>query len=305
MKCWANSCEILLAKHEKTQKNYAMKKWIFILICLVSKLSFSQTFSFEMYFEDAAGHKDTLTFGYDATATDSIDGAFQEVNIISQPWSNQFKSRICVFETPYFSGEEYDTASVVGYLKKQIKKEDCLDQSLYVSVIQLKNAVYPVSISWDHSLFTDPCRSNSIITDWHPGVWFDAIIGNNPQYPTILKDLDSAYFTHTSTHHIDNNQDTTDVLFFALGNMNQVFLGLDEPTNGINIYPNPSTGIIHIALKGNELIQAVNLFDVNGQRFNTPVISNGIDLSEFSSGIYFMEVQFDSGKKGQIKVIKE
>jgi hypothetical protein len=282
-----------------------MKKWIFILICLVSTFSFSQTFSFEMYFEDATGQKDTITFGYDATATDSIDASFQETNIITQPWSNQFEARICVFETPYFSGEEFDTASVVGHLKKQIKKEDCLDQSLYVSVIQLNNAVYPVTISWDHSLFTDQCRSNSIITDWHPGGWFDAIIGNNPQYPTILKDLDTAFYTHTSTHHIDNNQDTTDVLFFALGNINQVFVGLKELEEDMSIYPNPTTGMININLNGDQHIQSVNLFDVHGQRFNTPVISNGIDLSEFSSGIYFMEVQFDSGKKGKIKVIKE
>ena len=282
-----------------------MKKLIFILICLVSKLSFSQTFSFEMYFEDATGQKDTLTFGYDATATDSIDASFQEVNIISQSWSNQFEARICVFETPYFSGDESDTASVVGHLKKQIKKEDCLDQSLYVSLIQLNNAVYPVSISWDHSLFTDQCRSNSIITDWHPGGWFDAIIGNNPEYPTILKDLDSAFYTHTSTHHIDNNQDTTDVLFFALGNINQVFVELKELEEDMSIYPNPTTGIINFNLNGNQHIQSVKLIDVHGHRFNTPVISNGIDLSEFSSGIYFMEVQFDSGKKGQIKVIKE
>jgi hypothetical protein len=258
-----------------------------------------------MYFEDATGQKDTLTFGYDATATDSIDASFQETNIITQPWSNQFEGRICVFETPYFSGEEFDTASVVGHLKKQIKKEDCLDQSLYVSVIQLKNAVYPVSISWDYSLFTDQCRSNSIITDWHPGGWFDAIIGNNPQYPTILKDLDSAFYTHTSTHHIDNNQDTTDVLFFALGNINQVFVGLKELEEDMSIYPNPTTGMINLNLNGNQHIQSVNLIDVHGHRFNTPMISNGIDLSEFSSGIYFMEVQFDSGKKGQIKVIKE
>jgi hypothetical protein len=63
--------------------------------------------------------------------------------------------------------------------------------------------------------------------------------------------------------------------------------------------------MINLNLNGNQQIQSVNLFDVHGQRFNTPVISNGIDLSEFSSGIYFIEVQFDSGKKGQIKVIKD
>ena len=283
-----------------------MKKWIFILICLVSKLSFSQTFSFEMYFEDATGQKDTLIFGYDATATDSIDASFQETNIITQPWSNQFEARITVLETPYsFGWYEYDTSPEVGHLKKQIKMEDCLDQSTYISMIQLKNVAYPVSVTWNSAPFNDACRINTIITDWHPGVWFDAIIGNNPQPPFILKEVNTATFTHTSTHNINSNQDTLDVLFFALGSENQVFVGLEELQEEMNIYPNPTTGMIHLNLKGNQHIQAVNLFDVHGQRFNTPVISNWIDLSEFSSGIYFMEVQFDSGKKGQIKVIKE
>lgn len=283
-----------------------MKKLIFILICLVSKLSFSQTFSFEMYFEDATGQKDTLTFGYDATATDSIDASFQEVNIISQSWSNQFEARITVPETPNsFGWYEYDYVAEAGQIKKQIKKEDCIDQSLYISMIQLKNVAYPVSVTWNSAPFDDPCRINSILTDWHPGVWFDAIIGNDPQLPFVLKEVNTASFTHTSTHNINNNQDTLDVLFFALGSENQVFVGLEELEENMSIYPNPTTGLINLNLNGNQQIQTVNLFDVHGQHFNTSVISNEIDLSEFSSGIYFMEVQFDSGKKGQIKVIKE
>ncbi|MFM6935958.1 MAG: T9SS type A sorting domain-containing protein [Flavobacteriales bacterium] len=281
-----------------------MKNLILLLICFFWNLSFSQTFLFQMYFEDATGQKDTLTFGYDAAATDSIDASFQEMNIISQPWSNQFEARIAVFAQNFCIGGEFATDPIAGLLKKQIKKEDCIDQIVSVSYVQLKNAVYPISITWDSTLFNDPCRSNSIITDWHPGGWFDVIIGNNPQYPTLLKDLDSASFTHTETHHINGNQDTTDVLFVALGNIHQVFVGLDEPTNNMNIYPNPTTGVIHLDLNGNQHLQSLTLVNLNGQRFETNVTSDQIDISGLSAGIYFLEVLFDSGKMEQIKVIK-
>ena len=63
-----------------------MKKLSLALFSLIWHLSFAQSFSFELYFEDANGAKDTLEFGYDPSATDSIDPIFQEINIIAQPW---------------------------------------------------------------------------------------------------------------------------------------------------------------------------------------------------------------------------
>ena len=86
------------------------------------------------------------------------------------------------YEIPYSSDDSMNTEELVERkeeLKKEIKKEDCLDQSLHISMIQLKNAVYPVTVTWDNSLFNDPCRINSIITDWHPVGWFDAIVGSS------------------------------------------------------------------------------------------------------------------------------
>lgn len=279
-----------------------------IVFCIIWKFSFSQTFSFEMYFEDATGEKDTLIFGYDAIATDSIDLSFQEINIISQPWSNQFEARITVNDPPStFDIEEYMSVPEVGHLKKQIKKEDCIDQNLYISMIQLKNAVYPVSVTWDNSLFNDQCRINSIITDWHPAGWFDAFVGSNsPQLPFELNYVDSASFIYTSIHNVNSNEDTLDVLFFALGNENQVFLGLDElEDKGLSIYPNPSNGLLNMNINGSQHIKSVALFDIGGQKFNVLMLSNMLDLSELSSGIYFIEVQFNSGEKETIKVIKE
>lgn len=284
-----------------------MKKLSLVLFSLIWHLSFAQSFSFELYFEDANGAKDTLEFGYDPSATDSIDPTFQEINIIAQPWSGQFEARIIVLTNPYaFGGEEYATVAEAGHLKKQIKMEDCLDQSVHISMIQMKNAVYPVTITWDHTLFNDLCRSNSIITDWHPGVWFDAIIGNNPQLPFELKLDVPATFTHTSTHNIASNQDTLDVLFFALGSINQVFVGVEEQTQSkLSAAPNPVTDILYFNVKGNDEIQSATLRDLNGKQKDVVLISNSLDLRAVPSGIYITEIIFTSGRKQHIRVVKE
>ena len=284
-----------------------MKKFSLVLFSFIWQFSFAQSFSFELYFEDANGAKDTLEFGYDPTATDSIDPIFQETNIIAQPWSGQFEARIIVLTNPYaFGGEEFATVTEAGHLKKQIKMEDCQDQSVHISMIQMKNAVYPVTITWDHTLFNDVCRSNTIITDWHPGVWFDAIIGNNPQLPFELKFDVPANFTHTSTHNIASNQDTLDVLFFALGSIDQVFVGVEEQEQSkLTAAPNPVTDLLYFDIQGTEELQSVALLDLNGKQKDVVLISNSLDLKDLPSGIYIAEVIFTSGRKQAIRVVKE
>jgi hypothetical protein len=270
-----------------------MKNLSLLIFCIFWKFSFAQTFSFEMYFEDAAGGKDTLVFGYDAAATDSIDVLFQEINVISQPWSSQFEARITVLNPPNAWGyDEFMSVPEIGHLKKEIKKEDCLDQSLHISMIQLKNAVYPVTVTWDNSLFNDPCRINSIITDWHPVGWFDAIVGSSmPQIPVELKYSEPASFSYTSIHNINSNQDTLDVLFLALGNQNQVFVGLNELETGLSIHPNPATATLQI-----EEISAfdeVSIIDFQGKVYPTPRSENVLTIESLPPGVYIIRVSND------------
>ena len=63
-----------------------MKFYFLLALIFCLNYSYCQEFSFEMYFEDASGSKDTLIFGYDINGTDTIDNLFNEVNIMSLPW---------------------------------------------------------------------------------------------------------------------------------------------------------------------------------------------------------------------------
>ena len=77
-----------------TLKIFLMKNLIFLLL-FFPLIGLSQPeFSFDLYFEDALGNRDTVTIGYDPQATDGIDAQFGEENIISQPWDSVFEVRI-------------------------------------------------------------------------------------------------------------------------------------------------------------------------------------------------------------------
>jgi hypothetical protein len=76
-------------------QNQQMKKAILILFSLGSILTAaSQQFSFKMYFKDAIGNTDSITLGYDPSASDSVDISFGEINIISTPLDSGLDVRI-------------------------------------------------------------------------------------------------------------------------------------------------------------------------------------------------------------------
>lgn len=79
-------------------------------------------------------------------------------------------------------------------------------------------------------------------------------------------------------------------------------VGIDESGNaGIHIYPNPSEGIFTVST-GTKKETSAEVYNSNGQKILENQFSNSgtIDLSEFSSGIYYLRIK---GLENQ-KIIK-
>ncbi len=77
--------------------------------------------------------------------------------------------------------------------------------------------------------------------------------------------------------------------------------------NNFSMYPNPSTGIVNLAGKNNMAINTIQLTDLNG-RVVRNINANGvsetqINISDLTTGVYFLNVQTDSGT-GTTKVVK-
>jgi hypothetical protein len=283
-----------------------MKKLIILMTILsIVTSSYGQEFSFPLYFEDSLGYKDTLIFGYDANATDSIDAVFDEINIKTLPFETVFEARIC----DYFSSNngQYIPDPTTYHLKKQIKKKDCISSDWpFASGIILSNVTFPLKVYWDSSLFFDPCKQNSLITDWEPGGWFDAVYGGE-QGPYYLKSHDTVSFAYTTHHFITPSNDTLSVLFITLANVYNFLSGTHEiqDPNSINIFPVPTTDHLTIQLLDPKLkIRTIQLFDIVGKGQYLSFTDATVELGSIQNGLYFIRLTFENGQSVTKKIIK-
>ena len=129
-----------------------MKRILFFFAVSISLTSYAQQFSFQMFFKDAIGNRDTLTLGYDTAATKLIDAAFGEVNIIGVPLDSVFDVRV----TDEYSWGVQPQGTF--HTKRQITFYDCDSPLLSYQNIDIKAKYWPVTATWDKTLFNDSCR---------------------------------------------------------------------------------------------------------------------------------------------------
>lgn len=123
---------------------------LLIFLTLFSFIGKSQEYSFPLYFEDSLGNKDTLTFGFDVSASFGIDEKFEELNILGQPYDSSFFA----FFTDAATNERGDCR-----LEKE-KTPTYISKNQYINLwndqfieIGLNAGNWPVKISWDQKSF--------------------------------------------------------------------------------------------------------------------------------------------------------
>lgn len=81
----------------------------------------------------------------------------------------------------------------------------------------------------------------------------------------------------------------------------------DFVAKNFSVFPNPSTGIVNLASKNNTAINEVQVTDLNGRvvkNVNTNGVSETqINISELTSGVYFLNIKTDAGS-GTTKIVK-
>lgn len=81
-------------------------------------------------------------------------------------------------------------------------------------------------------------------------------------------------------------------------------LGTSEVSldNTLAIYPNPASDVLNIKTKGK--VKSITVYDLSGRRINAEVIDNKIDVKNFQSGTYLIDIETTLGKSFQ-KFIKK
>lgn len=84
----------------------------------------------------------------------------------------------------------------------------------------------------------------------------------------------------------------------------EVNMGIDDLDKAtLKLYPNPSSGIVNIAVSDNQIINKIVVNNVLGQTIMTLGNTTMIDISSLSKGNYFITVETDRGKETQ-RIIK-
>ncbi|MBN1415086.1 MAG: T9SS type A sorting domain-containing protein [Bacteroidales bacterium] len=279
-----------------------MKKAVFTIYLIYIVFfhnAFSQEFSFTMTFCDAVGNTDTLTIGYDTTATDSLDSEFGEINIIDIELDSVFDIRVT---------NEWKIRAWIGYqykskyhLKKQIVNKNCDTWADPVS-IDIKCSHWPVTAKWDSNLFIgDPCREGSVFTSLNPGCWWD-VCGKSSLYYCIFSEQTKVTFSSNADEYfypgdfgqdsyINSDHDTISVFWVAIGT-NAIWSYIDKDTydNYMVLYPNPSHDYIRIDFKNSVNIKSIEVYNLTGRKQDVAVRDNEIDISKLINGFYYVRI---------------
>ena len=262
---------------------------------------------FPFYFEDGAGQKDTLYFGYDENADWSllIDNVFgEQLQTVDPVQFHVFWNSCC---------DVVDDTVV----KVNIVDEEPLYGSFFD--ILIINSFYPIKISWDISLFSDtilplpdqspaPRLQAKFHYDYPANVWGGQELGCHSSLSKVL-------ITDTTQYDIPGvgcvrKDSVTFYSPYGIEGMAPMFLEIQR-WSGLNLslndelinrriwlYPNPVADVLHI--EGIEGATGIALMDFVGRSLLYRGLNSNIrevlDLSLIEPGIYLVVVYFGRKK---------
>lgn len=267
----------------------------------------AQQFSFDIYLSDSNGNSDTITLGYDANATDSIDLQFSEVNIVNNPWDSIFDARISPLSqyvgpinnfTPPFQSKK----QILKYNPQPPFNPLSIQYSTPVFIEVYSRIGRPFSLHWNKMLFADSSRL-------HSGLYFI----NGINLPRYVVDNDSLIFYNwysDNSYYLKNN-DTIWLLGFSFFSYSEVSINDNSQLQADQIiaYPNPTKGIIYVAFNDKPQKNiTVQIFDITGRfiRDAQDINQNNytLDISDLQNGIYILNIKSNEKFIKLIKIMK-
>jgi hypothetical protein len=264
----------------------------------------AQQFAFQMKFVDAIGNIDSLILGYDQIATDTLDVAFGETNIISSPYTNGLNVRAgnVWFQQNFnigFGQTSFET-------KKQILPNICgtgnIELSKSIAEINIVSSHFPIKVYWNKILFNDSCKNGSVFTSVHPGGWWDT--GGFIE-PLNIEDSTTIF---KNQYYYRNGTDTVNVYWVAFSDSTILSAAINKLTsnkNSINIYPNPASDFLSISMsEAFGKINRIEFYNLFGQFVLSSKEFSNINIVHLLSGIYFIKVTTTTGIAYTSKFIK-
>lgn len=285
-----------------------MKIYYFLLIFLSSTILLNaQQFNTQFYFTDTLLNKDTVTVGFDPLAQIGVDSIYGEIDLKEVPFGNDFEVRVGQLDHQDLGCFPYDPLSihnidndqsglVIIMGEKSIGGMSCDNGNLtglntFNATFFVKNTELPLKINWDNQAFMETCISSSFLTDWHPGLWFDASCGQNPFVEEISEIPELWINEPTNIQIVDRSGDTLSMIHLGWRS------GLISSTETQNLptfktFPNPAQD--HLTIQFSDAKNRPwELINVNGQVVQNGEVTTASETIEFQQlpvGVYFLRV---------------
>jgi hypothetical protein len=275
---------------------------IIMTLCLIDTAN-SQEFSFQMFFSDAIGNKDTITFGYDSSATDTIDAVFGEVDIIDVPFDTSLDVRVT---------NEWQNRNHLGipgsfHTKKQITPKGSINS------LDIITKYWPVTASWDTALFIEYERKGSVITSLTPGGWWDTGSPSDLWRQELLRS-GTVMFTSNFQHwfepyfsYINDSNDTIPVFWQIFADTTFLYVGVNELTTDRQkavIFPNPAMDKFNIRVPAQfGEIFSIEMFSSAGKLVLKTTKTTDINIIGFERGLYLVTATNGDGEKISARMI--
>ncbi|MEM9823618.1 MAG: T9SS type A sorting domain-containing protein [Bacteroidota bacterium] len=278
-------------------------KIYFPLLCfllLFFDASHAQEFLTTFCVEDASGKIDSVQVGYDIDATEFIDAQFGEQDLIALPFDNNFEVRLAQINIDDYDQTYHQlstTPSLVNYTSKiDILSRDCEEWNFTnvnnglkpITALLIRNSDLPVTIKWDSAIFEADCQSQSLLTDWHPGGWFD--VGAPVTIPPVTLREEAAVEVTTPTwlQLVDHFNDTLSMVFIRIDSDLTSSIAT-TPLQEVRVYPNPVRDQLMIRGLENEPF-TVQVFNRFGQ-YIAHENRNTVDTRHWKEGLYILRIE--------------
>lgn len=109
---------------------------------------------------------------------------------------------------------------------------------------------------------------------------------------------------HTIPTAVFNQQQGYVMLSVYMQGKSNTTLNIKEiKTVDVNIYPNPTADLVNIKSKVD--VSSISLFNIEGRKLSETYKENSIDLSPYTTGVYFLHIVLKDGTTFKHKIIKK
>jgi len=287
-----------------------MKTFYFLLsILFISTLVDAQQFSTQFFFTDTLGNRDTVTVGFDPAATLGVDTIFGEVDMKEIPFGEELEVRVGQLNhhdlgcfpndgpLNFHNIDSDESGFIIMTGRKEINGISCENGNLTYqffgkTTFFIKNNDLPVMINWDAEVFLDTCLIESFITDWHPGLWFDATCGDFAFIETISELTEFWVSEPTNIQIVDRSGDTLSMIHLAWKDgLTSSIEDATSPT--FKTFPNPTQDQLTIQFVDARprIWQLVNIAGKIVQHGQFSASTESLSVDQLPAGIYFLKVE--------------